>query len=205
MRKNLFWGCVAATVLSVCACANLSNDNGVNTVYTEQSTEQTVGQVLTDEKIKWLIDENIYCNLHVFEMNSLSWKDEQIEYEGRTLYPVNEEKFVDFAAFEEYVRSVYCRETAELYLYKSPYEETPQYVNVDGKLYVDISCVGGKGYYVDWTDYSFEIKSQTEERCEFTVTASVEWPAEVPQKELYSVDAVAVFEDGKWVLEKMIY
>ena len=49
------------------------------------------------------------------------------------------------------------------------------------------------------------INSVDENRCEFTATGYIEEPAEVPVKEDYPVSGAAVLENGKWVLEKMMY
>lgn len=222
MGKKCFLAvCMLVTAMGVCSCSNADLDNetihtmeNVTTenIATESDTTENVvtesqvtSQNLTKEHLKWLIDENIYCNLYVFGMHSLPREEEEIDYQGRKLHQVDEDVFVDFATFEEYLKSVYCSETAELYLYKSPNEENPQYVNVDGKLYVDISREGGRGYYVDWSEYTFEIKTQSDKKCEFTVTGMIEEPAEVPVKEPYTVEGMAVLENGRWVLEQMIY
>ena len=204
IKKKIIMGFVLISIFILCSCeTSVENNNEISAQ--EDLTQEVSTTVLTEEKLKWLIDENIYCNLNVFGMNSLPGKENAIEHEGRTLYPVDESVFADFATFEEYVRSVYCDETASLYLYESPYPNEPLYVNVDGKLYVDMRYAGGKGYYVDWSGYSFEIKNQDENRCEFTVTASIEEPGEVSEKVPYTVECVAVFENGRWVSEKMIY
>lgn len=225
-KKSFFAACMLTMVMGVCSCSSENADNETawtkesvttESVTTESVTKenaatenvttesQTVSQELTEEHLKWLIDENIYCNLYVFGMHSLPREEEEIDYQGRKLHQVDTDIFVDFATFEEYLRSVFCSETAQLYLYKNPNEENPQYVNVDGKLYVDISSEGGRGYFVDWSEYTFEIKTQSEGKCEFTVTAMIEEPAEVPVKEPYTVECEAVFEDGRWVLARMIY
>lgn len=59
--------------------------------------------------------------------------------------------FADFAAFEEYVHSVFCSETAEIYLYGNSSGRSSRYLNIDGQLYLDINACGAKGYYVDWS------------------------------------------------------
>lgn len=223
MRRKLLTGCVLASMVLMCACQKETDNNRTATVQTvaKKQMETTIAEVtgnteaatsengsgteLTEERLKWLVDESIYCNLKLFGMGNLVLDEELINHEGRELRLVKEEKFPDYATFEEYVRSVFCKETADMYLYNFPYEGEAEYVNVDGKLYVDTALLGAKGYYVDWSEYTMEIKSQAQDRCEFTVTASMEEPAEVPKKEPYVVEAVAVLEDGRWLLEKMLY
>lgn len=210
---------VIIMMIMVSACANEKDKKGENSEKVQETTniqketagdklqevtQETVGK-LTEDKIRQLVHEGIYCTQNVFELSYLPRESDGIDYNGRKLYQVDQTVFEDFAAFEEYVRSVYCKETADLYLYKVPYEEKPIYVNVDGKLYVDIDSEGGKGYYVDWSEYTIEIHKQTETRCEITVIGSVEWPSSNPVKEPYPVEEAIVLEDGRWVLEKMIY
>lgn len=218
LKRKVFTGCLIMAMVIGSACTKENNGkedfekNQQVTLETQETTQETTQDSiteaageLTEDMIKQLVDEGIYCNLNVFGMTFLPRNSEGIEYNGRKLYQVDETVFADYASFEEYIRSVYCKETAELYLYKVPYEDMPRYVNVDGKLYVDTDGEGGKGYYVDWSEYTIEIRKQTETRCEFTVTASVEWPADVPVKEPYPVENAVVLEDGRWVLEKFIY
>lgn len=206
MKKIFLLGLIG---LLMCGCAR-ENESEVVTpevIVPEISALEitTQSQEFTKDKLKDLIDENIYCNLYVFKLNYLPRESNPVEYNGRTLYQVDTDVFADFAAFEEYIYSVYCDETANMYLDVPGGSGKARYVNIDGKLFVDINGEGGKGYFVDWSDYSIEIKDQTDGKCEFTVTAKVEWPAEVLTTEDYPVDGVAIFEDGEWVLEKMIY
>ena len=66
-------------------------------------------------------------------------------------------------------------------------EGVQKYYDQDGMLYLDINYDGAKGYYVDWSGFTLTIDSTEGNQCAFTVTATVEWPADVPQKEPYSV------------------
>ncbi len=197
--RRLCWLGVAA--LLVCGCTK-ENEAVVTEVATVQNDTTQLG--FSEDKLRELIDENIYCNLNVFGLNYLPRGGEPLEYEGRTLYQVDSNVFADYKAFDEYVHSVYCDETAEIFLAPEG-DAKARYVNVNGGLFVDINGEGGKGYFVDWQDYSVKIKSQTDTRCDFTVMAKVTWPGDVAVPEDYPVDGVAIFEDGYWVLEKMIY
>lgn len=168
------------------------------------STQQAVSEGILRE----LIDKNVYCNLYIF-CGSLPLEDEEIETgtdaQTNSLYQVSEKAFPDYASFEEYVRSVYCKETADMFLYNYPFEGVQKYRDIDGKLYIDLKYDGGKGYYVIWDDYTITIDSSSEDRCEFTVKAAVEWPAENPVVEDYVVKGTAVYENNRWVLTEMIY
>ena len=50
----------------------------------------------------------------VFVLGMLPTEDTPIE--GEWIYPVKEDVFKDYAEFDAYVRSVYCKETADMYL-----------------------------------------------------------------------------------------
>lgn len=162
------------------------------------STEPT----LTEEGIRALMTENLNCMLNIFVLNHLPIQGDFVD--GQSIYPVNTDKFATFAEFEAYVRSVYTKETADLYLYNFPYEGEPMYFEKDGLLYIDMNKVGGKGYYVDWSDYTVTINSCKNGVCSFTLNAQVEWPAEQPKAEDYPVEGKAVLENGAWLLTEML-
>lgn len=165
------------------------------------SSAAAVQQVKLDEKgIRTLADQSIYCMQHVIGLSALPTQGVPIR---DNIYQVDESKFKDYAAFEKYIRSIYCKTEADRLLYNTPYEGQPEYLNIDGKLCVNMDRVGAKGYYVDWSKYEIKITNSSAAACEFTLTAAVEWPAENPKKESYPVKASAVYENGKWVLQKM--
>lgn len=184
-----------------------TTEQETETIATVQETEAditTLASGITETELTELIDKNNYVNLYIYGSGNLPLVEEEIDYDKERYYQVREDVFEDYAAFEEYIRSIYCKETADLLLYDYPMEGTPKYVDIDGKLYLDIYCAGGKGYYVDWSEYTVEITASDEESCEFTVTASVEWPAENPVKEPYTVEGAAVKENNVWLLKKII-
>lgn len=176
--------------------------------------EMTAGTTETDpvlegipeEELWRLIEENIYCN-QIFNMGMLPTVEKEIIYdENNNLYQVDTEVFPDYASFEEYIRSVYCREKADELLYNFPYEGVRKYVNQDGKLYVDVRYDAAKGYYVDWSEYTVTMNFAGSEECEFTLHArGVMYPGENPVLEEYSVEGSVVLEDGKWLLTKILY
>lgn len=157
---------------------------------------------ITEAELRALFDENLYCMWNVFEIDCLEYGEEPVK--GDSIYRVTE-RFSSYEDFEGYLRSVYCKETADMLLYDFPQEGNPRYLNIDGELCVDITLVGGKGYYVDWTDYTIEIVSSDDTSCTFVVKGILNEPADVPVDEEYSVAGVAVYEDGKWVLERMMH
>lgn len=157
---------------------------------------------LSESTIAALFDENINCMQNIFVLSTLPHTEEEVE---PNVYVVDESYFTDYAAFEEYIRSVYCKETADILLYDYPYKNEPKYINIDGKLCVNTLLDGSKGYYVDWTDCKIEIKEADDYKCTFSVTGEIEEPSDNPQKEDYTVESTAVSENGKWLLTEMIY
>ena len=206
----LLFGCVDNNIDKELEKVTEDNVKVTSAVVTTKEQETTAEQTVSEEMLRELIDKNIYCNLNIFS-GSLplaladEGKDVEIDMQNNTLYQVSEKAFPDYASFEEYIRSVYCKETADMYLNNYPYEGVQKYKNVDGKLYIDLKYDGGKGYYVIWDDYKITIDSSSADKCEFTVKAAVEWPAENPVVEDYVVKGTAVYENNRWVLTEMMY
>lgn len=157
---------------------------------------------VSEDELRTLMEENLFCMRHVFTLGTLPHGDVPIQ--GESVYKVEDDRFQTFTDLEEYVRSVYCTETADMYLYNYPYEGEPLYFDADGQLCIDIYRSGEKGYYVDWTDFGLAIIYADDTVCEFTVTGLAEEPAAEPTYTEYTVNAKAVCENGRWVLEKMI-
>lgn len=172
---------------------------------TDEKTEtfENYDNIIGEDELCILFEENINCFVNIFGISNLGYTGEPVQ--GDNIYRVANNMFKDYAEFENYVCSVYCSAEADRLLNDYPYEDSPMYLNVDGELCINIDLAGAKGYYADWSDCVITINSADENRCEFTATGYIEEPAEVPVKEDYPVSGAAVFENGKWVLEKMIY
>lgn len=193
----------AETTAEVTTAASES-DAPVHTEDTETETETAAPvSTVSEEELRALMEENLYCMRNIFTLGTLPYGESPVQ--GENIYKVEDQRFAAFADLEEYVRGVYCKETADMYLYNYPYEGEPLYFDVDGQLCIDINRAGAKGYYVDWTDFGLDIISADDSVCEFTVTGLAEEPADEPTFTEYTVNAKAVCEDGRWVLEKMIY
>lgn len=182
--------------------------NEVTEITSEENTKEIIDDVeafdISDDEFKMLIEENIYCNM-IFNIKNLPTKEE-IDYESENyLYETDSEKFPDYVAFEDYIRSVYCEAEADRLLYNCPYEGMPRYTELNGKLCIDSRYLGSKGYYVDWSDFSFMINSSDNNRVSFTLCGKAEYPSDEPVIEEYLVDGVAVYENGGWRLEEMLY
>lgn len=157
---------------------------------------------INEEEIKRLFDENLKCMVDIFVLCSLPTEGEPIE--NTNIYPVKKDIFKSYKEFEDYVRGIYNKETADRLLFDYPFEGVQKYVEVDGDLYINMDYDGGKGYYVDWSSYNIDIKRQSEKECVFSVTGLIEEPAENPVKEPYTIMGTAVYENDKWVLTEMI-
>lgn len=180
----------------------------VTEIISEENSDEIIDDVeafdISYDELKILVEENIYCNM-IYNVKTLPTKEE-IDYESENyLYETDSEKFPDYASFESYIRSVYCEAEAERLLYNCPYEGMPRYTELNGKLCVDSRYLGSKGYYVDWTNFSFTINSSDNNRVSFTLCGKAEYPSDEPVIEEYLVDGVAVYEDGGWRLGEMLY
>lgn len=189
-------------MLAACLPEKKGGDNQRGVEMSSQNVESTK-PTLTEEGIRALMAENLNCMYNIFVLNHLPIQGDFVA--GQSIYPVNTYKFATFEEFENYVRSVYSKETADLYLYNFPYEGEPMYFEKDCLLYIDLNKVGGKGYYVDWSNYTVTINSCENDACSFTLNAQVEWPGEEPQAQDYPVEGKAVFENGTWLLTKMLF
>lgn len=138
---------------------------------------------------------------HIFSLGTLPIEGDFDP--SQNIYPVKTDRFKDYAAFETYIRSIYTKEWADTLLNNYPYEGVQKYLNKDGKLYVDMNYDAGKGYYVDWSEYTVEIVSQTETKCDFKLTAQIEEPAAEPVKTDYVVEGSAYLENGTWLFDKI--
>ena len=169
---------------------------------TASSTVTTQNLQLNEKGIRALVDENINCITNIFEQGALPTQGKPLKDH---IYQVDGSKYKSYAEFEAYILSVYCSKTANMLLKNYPSKGDPKYLNIDGKLCINMDKVGGRGYYVDWTEYKVKITKSEDETCEFTLTASIEGPSETPTKEEYTVDSSAVYENGHWLLKAVIH
>jgi len=166
----------------------------------EAETEAAAAEETSEmeETISELFARNIVCSVYAFGSGGLAWGGEPVS--GDNIYKVSDERFSSYSDFESFIRSTYCKDTADMLLYNYPYEGTQLYVDVDGMLCIDSNLSGSKGYYVDWTDTKITIDSLKDDRCEFTAAGSITEPADVPVAEEYKVSCTAVYENGSWLL-----
>lgn len=209
LAAMLLSGCDAQSGTITTITAPASETEGEASAIVSETAEETSVEAETEaaaaeetsgmeETISELFARNIVCSVYAFGSGGLAWGGEPVS--GDNIYKVSDERFSSYSDFESFIRSTYCKDTADMLLYNYPYEGTQLYVDVDGMLCIDSNLSGSKGYYVDWTDTKITIDSLTDDRCEFTAAGSITEPADVPVAEEYKVSCTAVYENGSWLL-----
>lgn len=218
MKRIAATGMMILMVGALCACGTTAKQTPVasQTInneleeYTEDGNKITdlTAEIpvetggITDQEFHYLIDENVRCN-YWFACGSLP-VDEESSTDG-SLRPIDQDYFANYAEFETYVRSIYCKAEADRLLYNYPEEGNPKYVNNDGMLYLDLNYDGAKGYYVDWADYTVTIDVLSEDSCTFTIYTTIEEPSDEPKTEEYTLTETVIKEDGGWRLTELFY
>ena len=198
MKKTILFLLAVIMLITACSCSVKNTEpkkSDPSEISSEVETQeaQTIPLVIAKE----LFDRNLRCTLEIFDLRTLDYEEEPVE---GTFCPVKDEKFKTFADLEEYVNATYVKDVADSLLI-----ERGLYKEVNGVFCIDTSKLGGKGYYVDWTDYDIEITSGDEDTCELTVTASIEEPSDTPTSEPYIKTVKAKNVDGNWLLETIVY
>lgn len=218
MKRILATGILTLTMGALCACGTTGGQASVTTQaennnleeYTEAGNKITdlTAEIpvetggISDQELHYLIDENVRCN-YWFACGSLP-VDETSSKDG-SLRLIDQDYFANYAEFETYVRSIYCKEEADRLLYNYPEEGSQKYVENEGVLYLDLNYDGAKGYYVDWSDYTVTVDVLSEDSCTFTIHTTIEEPSDEPVSEDYTLTETAVKEDGGWRLTKLFY
>jgi len=58
---------------------------------------------------------------------------------------------------------------------------------------------------VDFQNYTVTPGAQDGPFYDFSIETTIEEPAETPQPQPYTIEGRALYEEGRWVLEKMLY
>lgn len=183
--------CMLILIIGVCGCEKeVQSTSSTASTHTDVSVKQ----------LEKLFDENLYCMQRLVELGHLPYSNQAID--GGHLYPVESDRFPTYAALYDYLCTVYTEETVSQLLDN---DGMPVYVEVDGRLCIDSYHIGGKGYFVDWSNYKITIDSTDETGVSFTITGSLVEPGDNPTPQPYSATGTAVFENGRLVLTKMIH
>lgn len=155
------------------------------------------------QTLETLVDGNIRCVFDIFFLDFLPYEThEDMGEEEEIWVAVKSEEFATFEALEQYVQSIYCKEEADRLLHGE--NGSAVYADVDGVFSTNIKMHGGMGYYVIWDDFTIEIVDENGQECNFDVLVK----RESPDGQSISDDRIsmkAIFEDGEWKLEKMVY
>ncbi len=151
-------------------------------------------------QLETLFDENMHCVKELLVLGALPHSSEAVLH-GH-IYPVKSADFRTMAELEAYLRTVYTAKETECLLDN---DGSPLYLEVHGVLCVDTHRIGGKPYTVDWEKRKITIDSTDEERCHFTVTGAQPTSDSPEETKPYTISGSAVYEEGRLVLEKILY
>jgi len=151
---------------------------------------------LAYEEALGLIERNrtVFSEIYVLRMLPMRIPEERNLNEY--FFPVIDPRFTRYEELENYIRNTYSQKTSDELL------SNGRYIDVYGSLYGDIRMDAGVGYYVNWQEYSYEVSDLTEESANLEISITEESPAGT--KEI-AISARMIKENGKWLLEKMIY
>lgn len=219
MKRSKILTAMLAMTIMLSACGGKDNKDGekittATPVTTESetsaSTEErvpteadkvTVG--ISEEQLALLVNNNFDCATNIFGMKPLPVVGDPVK--GDACYQVDPNEYASYDDLYEYVNSVYCKKLTDELFAAEGYDGIKRYFEEDGKLCVNYNAFGAKGYYVDWSGCIISIMENSDTACAFNVTGTIEEPSAEPTKTPYTVQGKAIFEDGKWVLESMIY
>ena len=169
LAAMLLSGCGAqsGTITTITAPASAIVSETAEETSVEAETEVAAAEETSEmeETISELFARNIVCSVYAFGSGGLAWGGEPVS--GDNIYKVSDERFSSYSDFESFIRSTYCKDTADMLLYNYPYEGTQLYVDVDGMLCIDSNLSGSKGYYVDWTDTKITIDLSVRTGCSY--------------------------------------
>lgn len=178
---------MGAFLLTGCGQKDNSQVN-VDPVKVDQTTLDTI-------RILW--DEHIDCMMNYYGINFMDFEEGYVYSESDTLAPCSTQRFADYKAFEEYIRNIYSTTLADQLLGNG------HYVNQDGKLYFDLKYAANGSYYTDWKDSEIKVTNVSDEKIEFVITGTVEWPAEQPKEEPYPIQGELVAQENGWRLNTL--
>lgn len=148
--------------------------------------------------IQQLIDRNINFNLNIYHFGSLPTIGAEVGYNLKQVDPYY---FSNYNEYVTYVHSIYKEERADRII------ENAKYFRGDnGELLLNTAFgLTATEYNIDWSCYVIEIVSQTNNECEFIVTAREKKNAQNQNPKDYEITGRMILENGKWVLEAEVY
>ena len=153
---------------------------------------------VTVSELEDLFEDNLDCVKNILVLGALPHNATPVR-DGH-IYPVTNTRYHSYQELQNYLLTIYtAAETTRLLEGGG----NPLYLEVDGVLCVDVYRIGGKQYTVDWEDYTLVVDGYDDTVCRFTVTGRK--PTTDGQTEPYAVSGTAVYENGRLVLEKILY
>lgn len=164
---------------------------------TEKETDKIeTANIIDIDKLNDLVSENLFMISSVFNGSPTILSNEK----SGTYIKVNTNVFADYADFKSRVYSVYSKEQADYYITTG----YPGYTDVNGDLYYDTNYMAGGGYYVVWDGYTITVNDNSDNECSFTINVKYEGPLTFNVLTDYYINGNAIYEDGRWVLTKML-
>jgi len=200
MKNLLITMLLLVITLSFCGCKkpikesnnNQSDTSSATNINTSEENENVVA------KMKELADANIYILKNITGFLYLPTEDTPI---NEHYYKVKSDKFKKVQDIKQYLSEVYVSSVCDMIM-----ENLKDiYVDLDGELYIDERYKAGKGYFVNWDNYTLNVESLKENKCEFKLSATKEEPGEVTTATPYIVNVTAQKIDGVWLLTNVFY
>lgn len=170
------------------------------TVQDEESIKEVdnveTENIISIDKLNELVSENIFMIMSVFNGSPTILTNET----SGTYIKVDTNVFADYADFLNRVYSVYSKNQADYYITTG----YPGYTDLNGELYFDSDYMAGGGYYVIWDGYTVTVNDNSDNKCAFTINVNYQGPYTYNHLTDYYINGSAVYEDGRWVLEKML-
>ena len=140
MKKLLATLFALSLVFCLCACAG--NDNSAD-------------DKATANEIKAVVKNAVRCTTEIFEVRTLAFEENALKDD---YHIVTDDQFKTYADLEAFVKSTYVDSVAEQILKGEGVSRTV-YLDVDGKLCIDVSTILPRGYFVNWDNYSVTVKA----------------------------------------------
>lgn len=162
---------------------------------TETEGNDTVNTISID-KLYELVDNNVFLLLSVFNGSPTILSNES---SGRYI-KVDTNVFAKYSEFYNMVHSVYCNDQASYYITTG----CPGYTDINGDLYFDTNYMAGGGYYIIWDGYSITVNDNSDNECHFSVNVKYQGPMTSNIVTDKIINGTAIYENGRWVLTKML-
>ena len=181
-----------ALILSLLLCLSVS------ACKTDDSASQqnVSSSECTEQEVRMLIEHNLDCYF-LFYISPLT-QGGGTDSDGYT--KADNSYFATYKDFSDFVKNTYTQEKSAYLLGSYPSEENPLYIEKNDLVYVDLDAVTPVEYKINWDDsYTVEFTENSTTHCAFELTTT-----DFDGNE-YVTNGSAAFENGKWLLEDMVY